>query len=248
MAIRRKSVYTWVKNLKKSDDYYIYKLGSKPEKAANVIQRFVKMLLFKFKIRRILKVYNVLRAEKVEEMNNNARKCLRMLWAKNILAQIKFELYKAKRLKEIREKLAIISVRNYWRKIKFTFKIIMQKIKKFNRMIRNEQRLSKPIINGVTANKKNENNPQKMDYLIVTNEIPNHYSSKGSLNMSDFDSATENEEGKEGKDDVESLTSEINRKIEEERQGRIANARLAYNLPKVKEPTNVLPYLYQKDI
>ena len=246
MAIRRKSVHTWVINLKKSDDYYVYKLGPKPEQAAKMIQRFVKQLLFKFKIRRILKVYNILRAEKVEEINNQVRKAVRILWSRNILSELKFELHKANLLKEIRERLGIISVRNYWRKMKFTFKIIMQKIKKFKRMIKNEERIRKSISN-LLANKKNDDNQVKMDYLTV-NDYSYQRNSKGSLSIDDYDSATENEEGKENKDGGESFTSEINRKIEEERQGRIAYARLAHNLPKVKEPANVLPYLYQKDI
>lgn len=244
MAIRRKSVKTWVKNLKKSDDYYVYQLGPKPEIAAKMIQRFVKKLLFKFKIRRISRVYYALRAQIIEEMDNKIRRYLRIFQSKTIIAGIKFKIYKAKRLQQIREKVSIISVKNYWRKSKFTFKVIMQKIKRFKRMKKNEERIKKAS----NANLLQVKQTAKRGNFLSVHDSNIHGSSRNSLSYDDFDSGTENEEGKEGENEVDSMTSEINRKLEEERQGILTNMRLAYNLPKAKDPLNVLPYLYQKDI
>ena len=246
MAIRRRSVRTWVKNLKKSDNYYVYELGPKPQIAARMIQRFIKKLLFKFKIRRISRVYNLLRAQVVEEMDNKIRRYLRIFQSKSIIYDMKFQIYKENRLKQVRERVSIISVKNFWRKGKMTFKIIMQKIKKTKRMMRNEQRMRNPSNANLSLQRPGQV-PNKGDLLTVQGNFL-QISSRSSLNMDDYDSATENEEGRENKEDAESHTSEINRKIEQERQEKIGYARLAYNLPKIKEPANVLPYLYQKDI
>ena len=246
MAIRRKSVRTWVKNLKKSDDYYVYELGPKPQIAARMIQRFVKTLLFKFKIRRISRVYNLLRQQIVEEMDNKIRRYLRIFQSKAIISDMKFQVYKSNKLKQIRERVSIVSVKNFWRKSKFTFKIIMMKIKKTKRMLRNEQRIKKPSTANLSSPKPGHSH-YKGDLLTIQ-PVPNQISSKSSLSINDFDSALSNEEGKAVKEDLESLTSEINRKLEQERQEKLSYVRLSYNLPKAKEPSNVLPYLYQKDI
>ena len=114
----------------------------------------------------------------------------------------------------------------------------MQKIKKFKRMIRNEERLNKQATNTI----------KRPDTLFRENflNVHDYRDSKVSLMTDDFDSVTENGEPKDPKE--ESVSSGLNKKIEQERQQKIAISMIAHNLPKFKEPLNVLPYLYQKDI
>lgn len=244
MAIRKKSVNTWVKNLKKSDDYYFYQLGSKPEKAARILQKFVKQLLFKFKIRRILRTYTILQQQKINEIQLKLQKFLRVLKCKETISNLKFEIKKKFMLSKIRERVAITSVKGYWKKSKFTFKIIMQKIKKFKRMIRNEKRFSTVDKDTSNISKKGF---YKGDHLNAKPLLTTR--SKNSILSEDFDTnENEGENEEENKKEEESLTSDLNRRQEQERQEKIARVRLSYNLPKAKEPLNVLPYLYQKDI
>lgn len=249
MTIRRQSVKTWVTFLKKNDDHYVFELGPKPQHAALIIQRFVRNLLFKFKIRRIKRVYDILRAQKVEEIQNFIRKTLKVFYAKHTIANIKFEIFRSGRLQQIREKLSIISVKNYWRKCKFSFKIIMQKIRKYKRMKRNEQRMKVPSNKNLTVPGKlaSMSSQKKGDFLNV-NDNGNNRNSRGSVLDSDAESGSGDEEGKDAKVETQSVTSEINRKIEKERQARISTSKVSYSIPKQKEPANVLPYLYQKDI
>ncbi|OMJ84035.1 hypothetical protein SteCoe_14904 [Stentor coeruleus] len=249
MTIRRLSVKTWITYLKKNDDHYIFELGPKPQHAAIIIQRFVRNLLFKFKIRRIKRVYDILRAQKVEEIQNYIKKILRVFYSKHTIANIKFENFRSGRLQEIREKLSIISVKNYWRKVKFSFKIIMQKIRKYKRMKKNEERMRAPSNKNLTVQGKHNNmlSQKKGDFLNV-NDMGNNRNSRGSILDSDAESGSGDEDGKDAKVETQSVASEINRKLEKERQAKISTSKVSYSIPKQKEPSNVLPYLYQKDI
>lgn len=243
MAIRRRSVNTWVKLLKKSDDYYFFKLGSKPLKAAKLIQKSVRKFLFRQKMRRILNTYNKIRQQKVVEIKNLIRTYIRIFLGKKVISDIKFENYKAERLIKIRQKLCILLMKSFWKKNKFTFKIVMTRIKKYKRMKKNEERMKASkanLLQGKDGGKKTGT------YLGIGGATGCH-SSRSSF-CDDSELGSDNEEGREGKEEVESHTSEINKKLEAERQEKIAIAKVAYSIPKKKEPINVLPFLYQKDI
>jgi hypothetical protein len=240
MAIRRRSVNTWVKQLKKSDDYYFFKLGSKPLKAALLIQRQVRKFLFRAKMRRILNTYHLIRQQRVIEIENFLRIAFRVILAKKVIFDIKFENFKALRLIKIRQKLCILLFKSFWKKNKFTFKIVMTRIKKYKRMKRNEQRLK-----ASNANLQGKVNDKKNKDLLGVNEHGIMSSRSSFADDSEFGSDKDENKAKE---EIESNTSEINKKLEAERQQKIAITKLSYSIPKNKEPLNVLPYLYQKDI
>lgn len=245
MAIRRRSVNTWVKLLKKSDDYYFFKLGSKPLKAAKLIQKNVRKFLFRQKMRRILDTYKKIRQQKVVQIKNCIRKYIRIFLGKKVISDLKFFNYRAERLIKIRQRLCILLMKAFWRKNKFTFKIVMTRIKKYKRMKKNEERMKASKANllqgKAEAGKKNGG-------LLGAGLGGTGYQSSRSSFYDDSELGSGDEEGKEVKEDVGSCTSEINKKLEAERQGKIAIAKVAYSIPKNKEPINVLPYLYQKDI
>ena len=242
MAIRRRSVNTWVKQLKKSDDYYFFKLGSKPLKAALLIQRQVRKFLFRAKMRRILHTYHQIREQRVIEIENFLRTALQIILNKKKISDIKFENYKQDRLVKIRQKLCILLFKTFWRKNKFTFKIVMTRVKKYKRMKKNEQRLRA----------SNANLPQvKPDQAKKNKELlgvaETGYVSSRSSFADDSEFGSEKDENK-AKEEVESNSSEIFKKLEAERQQKLTIAKLSYSIPKAKEPLNVLPFLYQKDI
>ena len=190
----------------------------------------MKRMIFYFKILRITKVFLHFQQIKQEEIEVGCRSGLRQCYCRIIIKQKKFEKYRTNRLKEIKINLALLVIKNYYQRNQLSFRVLMKRFKKYKRMLKNCK--SSSVQNDLISTR---------DYYSVTSDIFSNNSSNENLkNPENIDLGNILE--------CASLTSTEFLHQEKVRKAKIQNGLIAYNIPKVKEPIAVLPFLYQKDM
>ena len=115
----------------------MYSIGKAPDLAASKLQNSIRRFLFRCKIRKYLAYYNKILTERSEKIFSVIKKHIRCYAAKQKIENIKFLLYRKRRLHEIRRNLAILSVKKHYRELKLTFKVFKHRISKYKRKIKN---------------------------------------------------------------------------------------------------------------
>lgn len=216
--------------MKSSDNKNLFNTGKKPIWAAQVITKFMKKMLFLFKIGRIQRTYLILKMIKEEESMIGIKIGLRIIFNYKILKWKRFEKYREVRLKEIRKNVAILSVKIYYSSNQLSFRLLMRRFKKYKRAIRMHK-------SGSVIPEKNEGLSTR-DHISTRSDIFSNPSADNLKNVDNLGGIVE----------CASLTSTEFLKIEKTRKDKIHCGLIAYNIPKSKEPVAVLPYLYQKDM
>jgi hypothetical protein len=218
--------------LQKSNKQYLFNLGRKPLWAANLINRFIKRLLIIFKIRRLERFYQHFQRLKQENGEIGCKRSMRYIYYYNILKFKKFIRCRQLKLEEIKERLALLAIKNYYESNQLSFRLIIKRIKKYKRKI-------KVCRSNSIQNDKNGDGVSTRDQYTTRSNIFTNESSRENL---------KNPENLRNILECASLTSTEFVQAEKERKERIQNGLISYKVPKAKEQLPVLPYLYQKDI
>jgi hypothetical protein len=128
-----------LQDLSKSLDYVFWNLGNAAEYASNRIKTAYKRSKFRNKINRIKKVYKVMCKNKRTIARLYIRKSIRMFTSKIKIQDAKIEKFhkiRLEKLEKIRENLALITIKNYWKANKMTYRKYMYKCRKVKYLIR----------------------------------------------------------------------------------------------------------------
>lgn len=189
----------------------------------------MKRLLIRFKCRRLLNAFFYFKRLREEEGLKGVKIGLHIFYGRMKLKWQQFLEYRDKRLIKLRENLAILSIRNYYRKNSLSFSLIMKRIKKYKRRLKMN-----------TSHSTHD----KCDFMSTkTQSVKSGLFSENSSN--------ENLKNIENLVDIvecASLTSTEFLVVEKMRKKAIHDGMIAYKIPRSKEPIAVLPYLYEKDL
>ncbi|OMJ89008.1 hypothetical protein SteCoe_8924 [Stentor coeruleus] len=119
--------------------YYIFwNLGSAAYDAATTIKKAYKRAKFRGKIMRIKKVYKILTKNKKTICRITLRKGLRVFTCqikKEHAKILKEEKERKDKVQKIRERLAIVSIKRFWKMNRITFRKYMFKCRKFKKIL-----------------------------------------------------------------------------------------------------------------
>ncbi|OMJ85040.1 hypothetical protein SteCoe_13762 [Stentor coeruleus] len=101
--------------------------------ATTAIQKAFRRYLIKKKISRLQKCYENYLYEKAEEAARMAKVSMRIIINYRILKELRFYQYRKRRLVQIKERLAILKIKEFWKSKKLSFRIIREKILRLKR-------------------------------------------------------------------------------------------------------------------
>ncbi|CAG9322679.1 unnamed protein product [Blepharisma stoltei] len=260
IMFKERAIKVWMNSLQSTSDFCVYSVGVMPEISARKIQKCARKFLFLQKIKRLKKVYETMLEEKLKRIYGIIGTGLMYMKSRMIINGLKFEIYKAARLKEICEKLALLKIKKIYRENKLSFKVIKYRMRKYKRKLKFNQK---------SPNKSRDPSiDDKIAQQIVTviedhelTKVPSVASSfistpKDGLlgetmlssqgNIEFFDEI--NQEVDEIADESSEDDSVIQRRKEKERKEKIKKGFISYKIPKSKPQQNLLPFLYQKDL
>jgi hypothetical protein len=237
--LQRKIVTIRLQGLEKTNKFYMFYLGTAPTRAAVIIQRSVRRLLFRLKIAKFIKYHEKLLNDRAEKIFSVIRKHLLVYAARVKIEITKFLKYRVKRLEQIKRKVAILQIAKIYRSNKWSFKVIKHKISKFKRRLRNANFVDTSSVNN----------------LGQMNPITNHSSrARLSVQGSDFElegrsPALVDEEASSSSSENERIMREVFLKRQEElRKEKIKFGKISHCVGEKPETQNILPLLYEKDI
>lgn len=136
IIVSKKEFYKRMKSLKDAECYCFLSVGLIVKNAANKLQRFLKNALFRMKIKRIHVAYLSHLEDLKAPLYNYLNKVLLTFHCKEVLKDIRWENRKTRRLKEIRVKLALMSIKTFMKKRRLNMKILRNKIKRYKRLMK----------------------------------------------------------------------------------------------------------------
>ena len=256
--MKKEKLMKFVQEIEDSQPIYLYEVGRIPEIAAITLQRAVRRRFFYKRIIRITKTYQILLMQKEMETYKKIRSVLPILYSKMHLRYLKREKFVQNKLKQIKFKLALLSIKSVFKREKISWKIVRLRIKKFKRNLKvpakktNIRRgsvafdsppIEKPRIE-ITLEKKISKDPSPShvpETILKDQQDPNLLKvspTKGELHScSSQESILTTTTEKEAY-----FRTEMLRKLEEERQAKIALGKISYNV-RDKEENRLLPYL-----
>ena len=134
----------------------LFHLGMGTEEAAIVLQRGLKRYLTRLRFLRLIDMYHSYLEEKTLKAANIVRNFSLIYSCKEKLQNLSFQIFKKKRLLEIRENLAFISLKKFWRKRKLCFRIIKDKLLRLKRKktaLANKEAYQKLLTQGARTSK-----------------------------------------------------------------------------------------------
>ena len=188
-------------------------------------------MLFLLKIYRIQKVYLYFQRLKEEEGELKSKQGIRIGYCNQILRERKFEKYRKERLLQIKDNLALLVIKIYFKSNQLNFPNIMKRIKRYKRKL-------KMCASSSVHNEKAFDAYSTRDISTRSEVYTNNSSNENLRNPDNLGNILE----------CASLTSTEFLQIEQTRKEKIQNGIISYNIAKPKEIIAVLPYLYQKDI
>ncbi|OMJ95299.1 hypothetical protein SteCoe_1356 [Stentor coeruleus] len=228
LAIRKRNVKKMLLETKEIGDHNLFYIGKKPIWAAQIIIKFMKRMVFLLKIRRIQTAYENYIIIKEAEACKKLKNYLRIGYANFQLKHIKFLRHRSIRILEIRENLAIISIKKYFELENLNYRVLRKRIILYKR---------KQKFNSLQQDKNIEQVSTKDQFSICT-DMYSICSGDYLKNVGNLRNIAE----------CASITSTEYIKIQKERREKIDYAIISYNVQKNKEKNNLLPLLYQKDM
>lgn len=236
--MQRKIVRIRLQGLEKCNKFYMFSLGTAPAKAAILIQRSVRRLLFRLKIAKYEKYYLFLLNERAEKIYSVIRKHLLVYSGKLKIENVKFEKYKAARLFIIKRNVAVLRIGKVYRMNKWSFKVIKHKISKYKRRLRNSAFADISLTNTTQIN-PNTTYSSRARLSVQGSEIDQEARSPVLAEVELTSSTSENDR----------IQRELFLKRQEElRIARIKYGKISHCIGTKPETQNILPLLYEKDI
>lgn len=217
----------------------LFHFGLIAEAAAIKLQRAVKRFLVRLRFLSLIKCYNAYLDEKSKNASNKVRSFCQIQICKQKLADLTFLIYKGKKLREIRENLAFISLKKFWRKRKLSFRIIKDKLLRLKRKrtaLANKEAYQKMLTSAGKSGKsplmKSLTKTTTVDYENEDGEAPAEVV------------AVENQEVVK-----EENEEEAQKRILEEnaQQEKLLNSKLAYGLYDIRNVI-IIPFLQEREL
>lgn len=213
---------------KEIEDHNFFYIGKKPLWAAKIINKFMKRMVILLKVRRIQAAYKSYLIIKEAEACKKLKDYLRIGYAYYQLKHRKFLRYRNIRVIEIRENLAIISIKKYFQLENLNYRTLRKRIIFYKR---------KQKFNSLQQD-KNLDQASTKDQFSTYTDMYSMCSGDHLKNVDNLGNIIE----------CASITSTEYIKIQKERREKIDSATISYNVQKNKEKINLLPLLYQKDM
>ena len=194
-------------------DFLMYNVGKMPEISATIIQKAYKRYKARCYFNRLLETYKLIQLHKEEANFRNLREKLTVLVSVGRTKQKAFEKYRAERLEVIKERLALIKIKELFRKMKLGKNNIVEKIKKFKRRLRAAQK--KMIKRSEGAGEERTEDFVGGNCLVMDDE-------------EDFETTTSEREAQERMKEL--------KRLEEERKVKIRYGKISHNLRELKLP------------
>lgn len=215
----------------------LFHMGDLVTSAATKIQKSLKRYMIRLKLYRLIRIYYSYMEAKSKEASNLIRKFLLKFACKEKIESILFEKFREGRLRIIKENLAMLKVKKFWKNRKLNFRILKDKILRLKRRktaLANKEKFSKMLTN----NSKVDKSPIMRS---LTKSISLEYSEDEDVEL------PENAEARQKAiEEMERLEKEKQeaRKLMEE---KIAIAKLAYGM-KDKKNAVVIPFLQEREL
>lgn len=228
-----------------------------------MIQRAFKRYRFRIKLDAFFDCYKQLLKLRKEEASIFIQKALTVFVAKLRIERRKWEIWREGRLKEIRERLAIIKIKKYWKKKKLSVRIIRDRIKRIKRRrmaMKNKQnyiryiammnapssnpRASPPSADSKPSSSRTQSRTSSPDTIPPKRQISLRVETPGfdphdKLALSSVTSVSETEHNSE-EDNIEKLARMYREKMK--------LVKVSYNIPPIPPKKDVMPYFQEKSI
>ncbi|CAG9327112.1 unnamed protein product [Blepharisma stoltei] len=237
-------------NLRRQNDYMIFGVGLMPDIAAKRIQKLCKIYIFRKKIFRLQNVYEILYEAKVIHAYKTLVPVMQRFHAKVCVMLARQESNKQKRLKEIREKIAIFKIRRFYKKKKLNFRLLRLKVKKWRRQVRLRPMRKKAVMEifkkvALDAKGELENKAisQENQLTIPQPETIEKSPTPESVDNEDALSAVDSQ----AEPDEEAIARQkLLKELEELRKAKLKISGITYNCKKLQE-SRLLPYLIKRE-
>jgi IQ calmodulin-binding motif len=218
----------------------LFYLGDLPKPAAIKLQRATKRFLLRLKYSRLMKCYLYFLEENHKKASEAIKKFLLIQISKEKIRSVLFYNTREKRLTEIRENLALLTLKKFWKKRKLNFRIIRDKLLRLKRKmvaLANKQAYQKLLTMAHPA--KKDKNPNRSLSLSLDLEEDEE--------EEETDLVTEPEEG--SKINQEENLEELRQKEEAKRifMEKVTQSKAAYGIYDTKEVV-VLPFLQEREL
>jgi hypothetical protein len=132
------SISNHLAGLAKMSYFAFWNLGFAADYASTLIKRAYKRYKFRQKIERIRKVYKIIAKNKKTICRMNIRRFLRIFASKARIKQAEKEKKRVRvleKVKEIRARLALLTIKYYWKANRITYRRFMYKVMKYKKMV-----------------------------------------------------------------------------------------------------------------
>ncbi|CAG9319540.1 unnamed protein product [Blepharisma stoltei] len=209
-------------------DVCLFHLGEKTENSAIKIQKAYRKHVIRKKLRIFQICFDLYCQDKKEQSLRFLRKSFRVIIAKLRVKSLIFEKFKKQKLKEIRENLAIFSIKSYWKHRKFTYKIMKDKISKYKQKkiaMQNKEMYQKFLLSLAKEKIKDPNSPTSPRRILGSDRYE-EYDEESTINQDDLLNKDSEDVFKEAR----RIQALLEKKIKE----KIALGKLSYSVKPLK--------------
>jgi hypothetical protein len=214
-----------------------FHLGDLVESAAKTIQRAVKRYLLRVKLYRLIRTYYVFLEAKSKKASDVIRRFLLKFACNEKIESILFEKNREARLVQIKENLAVLKVKKFWKAKKLNFRILKDKILRMKRRktaLLNKEKFAKMM----TTSVKSDKSPIMRS---LTRSLSVEYSDEDETEL------PENaEERQKALNELERLKKEKEEALKVFKE-KVSICKKAYGVKDLKE-TVILPFLQEREL
>lgn len=222
-----------ISSLQANDTYLLLFIGKKPLISVQVLQRFFRKTLFKMKISRLQKAFFVIQEQKKKEISRFFSKYMRTIYSNFVIKEKSNMKRILEKLQVIKERLAIIRIKQLLRKKKLKFKMIRHRVKRYSKkhlgylslpINRSTSTITPFMLNDRSSGSKLSIRPVNEEEIVPILPLPIRDTSM----------------------DANSAISETTYQVDPTRTERIAKSLISYNV-KSKNSLKFFPFFLEND-
>lgn len=215
----------------------LFHLGDCVAAAAILIQKSLKRYIFRLKLYRLIRIYYSFMEAKSKIASDTIRKFLLKFACKEKIESILFEKHKERRLNIIKENLAVLKVKKFWKSRKMNFRILKDKILRLKRRktaLANKEKFSKMLTNS----SKTDKNPIMRS---LTKSYTFEYSEDEEVELPE--NAEARQKAIEEMERIEKEKEEAKKIFQE----KVSISKIAHGMKDHKNPV-VIPFLQEREL
>ncbi|CAG9334428.1 unnamed protein product [Blepharisma stoltei] len=128
IELEKKKLQNYLALLENQVNEYWRNMGESANKAAIVIQKYVKGMKIRKYFGPVLKLRIEQRKKKMQKVSSVIQVCWKQFLASNYIENLRYELEKVKKLEKIRENLVFLRVKEFWKRNRVRFTVIKNKV------------------------------------------------------------------------------------------------------------------------